>query len=179
MSLADLKYQQCCERGSDIHEHLPVLKKYASECDHITEMGVRGIVSTWAFLAGKPKKMISYDINNPAEYGANINEVYDNAGDTDFKFIQANVSDIEIEETDLLFLDTLHVYRQLKKELELHSAKTRKYIIMHDTQSFGVRGADGGEGLRRAVNEFLESDNNWHIKEDLTNNNGLTILSRL
>jgi len=41
---------------------LPILKKYASMCDYITEMGVEYGHSTIALLSGYPKKMISYDI---------------------------------------------------------------------------------------------------------------------
>ena len=52
-------YDTLCNRGSDINEHLPTLKKYSEECDHITEMGVRWLVSTFAFLMGKPKKLVS------------------------------------------------------------------------------------------------------------------------
>lgn len=176
---AESRYKQLCNTPGDISENLPVLRRYASECDHITEMGVRGIVSTWALIVANPKKMISYDINNPSEYGADINVVYHNCGDTNFRFIEANTIDIEIEGTDLLFLDTLHVYKQLKKELELHSPMTRKYIIMHDTESFGYVGRDGGRGLRDAITEFLENDKSWVLHEDLLNNNGLTILKRI
>lgn len=176
---AEERFKQLCNSPSDIFEHLPILRKYASECDHITEMGVRSIVSTWAFILGSPRHMVSYDINNPWEYGADINLVYRNCGDTDFKFIEANTLDVEIDETDLLFLDTLHIYKQLKKELELHSPKTKKYIIMHDTQSFGYTGKDGGLGLRQAITEFLEENKHWVLHEDFTNNNGLMILKRL
>jgi len=31
---------------SDINEHIPAIIKYGSECETITEMGVRGIFST-------------------------------------------------------------------------------------------------------------------------------------
>ena len=47
-------YNNLVNTPSDINEHLPTLRKYAEECDHITEMGVRWIVSTYAFLAAKP-----------------------------------------------------------------------------------------------------------------------------
>jgi len=57
-------YENLCEVSSDINEHLPILKKYTENCNHVTEMGVRSIVSTWAFLAGNPNTLISYDINN-------------------------------------------------------------------------------------------------------------------
>jgi hypothetical protein len=32
---------------SDINEHIPTILKYGQECEHITEMGVRWVVSTW------------------------------------------------------------------------------------------------------------------------------------
>ena len=62
-------YEKMCEKPSDINEHLPTLKKYASECDHITEMGVRTVVSTYALMMGKPKKLISIDITPIENYG--------------------------------------------------------------------------------------------------------------
>jgi len=101
---------------TDINEHIEALVKYASQCDHVTEMGVRGIFSTWAFVASKPKKIISYDLYNPSKYGGNINNVYTLAKkyNIEFEFHEANVRDIEIENTDLLFIDTWHVYEQLK-----------------------------------------------------------------
>ena len=55
-------YESYCNYPSDINEHLPTLKKYADECDHITEMGVREGVSFVALLNGKPKKMVGIDI---------------------------------------------------------------------------------------------------------------------
>jgi hypothetical protein len=55
-------YNRLCNIPSDINKHLQTLKLYASICDHITEMGVRKIISTYALLMGKPKKLISYDI---------------------------------------------------------------------------------------------------------------------
>ena len=34
------------------------------------------------------------------------------------------------------------------------------------------------KGLMPAVNEFLDSNKDWYLKERFTNNNGLTILER-
>jgi len=177
---------------SDINEHIPTLIEYASECDHITEMGVRAITSTWAFLGAGPKKLISYDMENPNHYGANINVVYDVAKQygLDYEFIQADVLTIDIEETDLLFLDTWHAYDQLKAELDKHNSKARKYIIMHDTTSYEFRDEpltsentfkgekSSGKGLWPAITEFLAENNNWEIYKRFTNNNGLTVLKR-
>ena len=172
-------YNDLCARPSDINEHLPTLKKYAEECEHITEMGVRWVVSTYALLMGKPKKLISYDIN-PIDSVA-IQQMV--KGDTDFEFRVANTLDLEIEETDFLFIDTLHNYNQLKGELELHGNKARKYIAFHDTTSFewigeSYEGKVDEKGLWPAIEEFLEANSNWELHERFTNNNGLTILKR-
>jgi hypothetical protein len=170
------KYKYLCAKKSDINEHLTVLRKYGEQCNHITEFGVRWIVSTWAFLASQPDFLISYDIRHPSSFKADIDNVYASAGKTEYNFIQADVLKIELEETDLLFIDTLHRYNQLKKELQLHASKVKKYIILHDTETFGEKGEGKGEGLQKAIDEFLYQNENWRIKEIFTNNNGLTIL---
>lgn len=178
---------------SDIKEHIPTLIEYASECESITEMGVRAITSTWAFLGSAPKRLISYDMEDPSHYGSNIQIVYDVAKQygLNFTFTKADVLKINIEETDLLFLDTWHAYDQLKAELEKHSSKARKYIIMHDTTSYEYRDEpltsentfegekSSGKGLWPAITEFLQSNPEWEIHKRYTNNNGLTILNRI
>jgi hypothetical protein len=176
---------------SDINEHIPTLIKYGVECEHITEMGVRWVVSTWAFLSASPKILKSYDMQAPSTWNVDIKDVYDTAEQygIDFSFTQANVLDIEIEETDLLFLDTWHAYKQLKAELELHASKVKKYIIFHDTTSFGYKDeksyeslgpewAGDGKGIWPAISEFLEFNSNWELVKRFTNNNGLTIIRR-
>lgn len=172
-------YEGLCNTPSDINEHLPTLKKYAQECEHITEMGVRWVVSTYALLMGKPKRMISYDINS-IHWDVIRDMVKD---DTDFEFRVGDTTEIEIEETDLLFIDTWHVYQQLKKELELHGNKAKKYLIFHDTTAFEYIGETISgdviyEGLWPAIEEFLEQNPHWELHERFENNNGLTILKR-
>jgi hypothetical protein len=179
MNVLEHMYNLKCSTPSDINEHLPTLKKYAEECEHITEMGVRWVVSTYALLMGKPKRMISYDINEIVWQPILDIVKYD----TDFEFRVANTLDLEIEETDLLFIDTLHNYNQLKGELTLHGNKSRKYIIFHDTTTFewtgeSYKGKVGEIGLWPAITEFLEENKNWELHERFTNNNGLTILKR-
>ncbi len=184
---------QIYQTPSDINEHIPTLLEYASECDTITEMGVRAITSTWAFLGAAPKRLISYDMEDPSHYGSNIQTVYDVAEQygLNFSFTKADVLKIDIEETDLLFLDTWHAYDQLKAELERHSSRAKKYIVMHDTTSYEYRDEpltsentfegekSSGKGLWPAITEFLESNNEWELHKRYTNNNGLTILKRI
>jgi hypothetical protein len=187
METLEQKYSSLVETPSDINEHLPTLKKYSEECDHITEMGVRWIVSTYAFLLGKPKTLISIDIQHPNTWNASLNpvQVYAMEEDIDFKFMLGNTLEIEIEQTDLLFIDTWHAYKQLKNELELHHSKVNKYIILHDTSNYefsdetsyeewGWKGEN--KGIWPAIEEFLQDHDEWVLHERYTNNNGLTIL---
>jgi hypothetical protein len=176
---------------SDINEHFPIILKYGQECEHITEMGVRGIISTWGWLAAKPKKLVAYDIQDPNTWGGSLIDLEETAIDTgvEFKFHLANVLNIEIEETDLLFIDTWHSYKQLSAELQLHASKVRKYICLHDTTSYAsidetsyeVWGDEWkGEniGIWKAIEEFLEINTEWVLESRFMNNNGFTILKR-
>lgn len=173
-------YTKLCVTSSDINEHLPTLEKYTTECDHVTEMGVRWVVSTYAFMMGKPKRLISYDIIPVENHGINRESLKEIArvNGVDFDFIVGDTREIEIEETDLLFIDTWHVYEQLKTELSLHSSKVKKYIILHDTTTFETIGENDKLGIWVAVEEFLSENNDWVIHERFQNNNGLTILKR-
>lgn len=177
-------------RPSDINEHLEAIKKYSQDCSHITEMGVRNVVSTWAFLSGNPKKYIGVDILPcPIETAERLAK----ERGIDFSFIQADTLDpnFSIEPTDLLFIDTWHIYRQLSQELKIHGNKARKYIILHDTTAFGEQdeghweeysklvGQPGEKrGLWIAVMEFLEQNPHWRLLQRYTHNNGLTVLAR-
>ena len=182
------KIQEVIKRPSDINQHIETIIKYGKECDHITEMGMRFMVSIWGWLYAKPKRLIAIDMENPAKWGRNILELEDTASHhgVSFQFRQENVLNIEIEETDLLFIDTWHSYKQLSKELELHAPKVRKYLCFHDTTTFGSRdenayGLEGHptkKGLWLAIEEFLEKNTEWTIKERFTHNNGFTILEK-
>ncbi len=185
MSALQAIYEQKCSIPSDINEHLPTLKRYSEECKHITEMGVRYGTSTYAFLMGKPETLISYDYNPCPSLGVFVELANEN--NINYSFNQADTRDLEIEETDFLFIDTLHHYDQLKIELEMHGNKARKYLGFHDTTSYefiGERYTSGddwfeeGKGLWKAIEEFLEVNPHWEIAERFTNNNGLTILKR-
>jgi hypothetical protein len=189
MEKLDEIYTHLCNTPSDINEYLPTLKKYSEECEHITEMGVRWIVSTYAFLAAKPNKLISIDIKHPDSYGGDLNKASNVAKENniDFHFTLGDTLDINIEQTDLLFIDTWHAYDQLKKELNRHHSKVNKYIILHDTTLFAFKDEDtyaswgwvgSGRGIWPAVEEFLEENKEWTILERHTTDPGLTVLKK-
>ena len=174
------EYHKAVHTTSDIQEHIPRLYRLAMECDHIVEGGVRYVVSSWAFIAGcaiRGGRVDSYCWNLIPEIAAAI----DLCGEAEvpWYFHEGDWLQQTVPENDLLFIDTNHFYSQLKAELALHGPKATRYIVLHDTVTFGKVGADHKTpGLWQAVEEFI-ADGQWTIKEHYTNNNGLTILEKM
>lgn len=193
MGKIEEKFEILRNKPSDINEHFDTLRRYASDSETICEMGVRAIISTWALLAGKPKKLISLDFQDPQIFGANIEEVYEACQEygIEFQFQLANTLEYNLEPCDLLLIDTWHDFLQLKMELYRHHSKVKKFIILHDTNSFGFRNEDFYElydqgrpesnlpkGLVPAVDEFINNNPEWFIYERFAHNNGVTVLKR-
>lgn len=179
-------YELAKNTPSDINEHIDTLYNLAKECSHITEMGVRNVVSTWAFMLRNPETLVGIDLHtNPNVATAEF--IYPK-----WKFIKADTTKITIDETDLLFIDTLHTGSQVKKELELHANKVRKYIVFHDVETYGYKPEPtdwqtpeimqnykyNDTGIMPPILEFLELNKNWYIYQHYKNNNGLLIIKR-
>jgi beta-1,4-mannosyl-glycoprotein beta-1,4-N-acetylglucosaminyltransferase len=190
----------------DIHEHLPTLYKYATECNSILECGVRACISSWALAHGllnnnrETKKLILNDIS-PCDI-SNLLERTKNIKNLNISYQWINDLDITLNKNvELTFIDTWHVGGHLKKELEKFSKLTNKYIIMHDTtideftseairanlseeqiinlsHSSGLSVNDIKMGLWPAIEDFLKNNPEWALHERYTNNNGLTILKK-
>lgn len=175
------EYRIAKDTVSDINEHLEILKALSDEVNHVTEMGTRTGVSTRAFLASDVT-IRAYDL----VLDARVTELFEFAKSIgkDVEYIQANVLNIEIDYTDLLFIDTWHCYDQLIAELMLHAPKVKKYIAFHDTQTYGTRseefmGQVGSNGLLPAIIHYMiNTGDQWKFKIHRTNNNGLTVIER-
>ena len=116
------------------------------------------------------------------------------------RFIEESDLKVQREKTDLLFIDTWHVYGQLKRELAYWESYVTKYMILHDTTVDGIQGESVREsayynideqvkssgfpreeitkGLQPAIEEFLANNPQWFVDIRLINNNGLTVLRR-
>src|SRR5262245_40291519 len=105
------------------------------------EMGTRAEASTAAWLFARPDRLVCYEMVRYPQ----VDRLEKLAGRTRVVFHQADVLQKEIEETDLLFIDTWHVYEQLREELRRHADKVRRYIVLHHITTFGV----AGERLRK------------------------------
>lgn len=172
------EYKKVLDKPSDINQNLHILYDIAKQCSHVTEMGVRKGVSTRAFL-NTDVTLISYDIIFNYEVDL-LFKLAKKLG-KNVRYIRADVLNIDIEETDLLFIDTYHVYEQLKQELNRHAKKVRHFIAFHDTYTFGLRGENNkdNKGLLTAIIEFLIQNPEWRFKFFETKNNGMTVIERV
>jgi len=186
MAAIDDKFKKLNGSGCDICEHLETIKGLAAKCDHVTEFGIRAGVSTTAIIAGRPKRFITYDINLQPFTKPKFIEMATEVG-VELVVIEGSSIEVEIEPTDMLMIDSRHVYSHLMKELTLHSPKVSKFIVMHDTEKFGSKppGWDSKEpennsrGLMTAIKDFLADSYEWRMKNHFKHNNGLTIIERI
>ena len=182
--LIEKEYQAELNTKSDINEHMHDLLTLANDCTHITEFGSRFGSSTKAFLKA-PVTLRAYDleIHNPL---MDLFKIARKVG-KDVEYERGDTLSILIEPTDLLFIDTWHSQKQLREELQLHGNAAKKYLVFHDTHTYGVRDeqranpnrkAMAGQGLLPAVIDFVIKNPRWFFKMHKTNNNGLTVLER-
>lgn len=169
----ELWYERAWKTPHDINEHCPTLRELASHCKHVTEFGMRHGISTVALLVGVQEKLVSYDIVKYGEVDA-----LTALSEGKFEFRQGSSLTVDIDETDMLFIDTVHTEKQVAAELARHAGKVKRYLVFHDTVIYGDRGEDGGPGLLPAIRAFLSENSEWTVIRHDRNNNGLMILSR-
>ncbi len=178
-----IKYFEFAKKGSkgfrdeSVRPLLDVFYDYASKCNVVTELGIDTGCSTLAFLVSGCKKVFSYNVVI-SENALKIKQAADHDG-MYFKLIKKDNLKVRIKMTDMLFIDTDHWYGQIKAELSHHHPRVRKWIIMHDTETFGlVNPFDGRPGMKAAIYEFLEEHPEWEIKEHIEISHGMTVLER-
>lgn len=205
MNRIESAYDFVCSQPSDINEHCPTLSMLASHCNSVAEFGVRSGVSTVAILHGLYQSS-KYTGQTVSYVGVDIDDVLRTVQQElahhygiNYSFLQHDSAKVQIDNVDMLFIDTFHVYGHLKRELANNCNKVRKYIVMHDTTVDGIYGEalrqgynvqdciirtgytykEITTGLWPAVQEFLEDHPEWALKARYQNNNGLTVLERV
>ncbi len=168
------KFEELKSTYSDIHRHLDIIYKYAQKCDVGIEFGCRLGSSTFALLLGL-HTLYSCDIEHMQSTYEFLNPYF---GERFVRYHGYSFDFDMIDEADLLFVDSWHTYETVRKELTIHGHKIKKYIMFHDTVSYGERGEDGGEGILKAINEFLEANPEWKIIYQVDFNNGFMIIER-
>ena len=162
-STPQLRYNQHLHEPNDIRDHLPRLFEAARGT--VLELGVRGGVSTSAFLAGIEThggELWSIDIDPTCE------TVF--AGHPAWHFVCADSRNRAAVETaglrppiDVLFIDTLHTYEQVRDELRvwMPAVRTGGTVFLHDTETFiEVRNAIADYAARQGLSAEFHGGSN-------------------
>ena len=168
--------------GNDIRDNMPMLKQYASMCNHVTEFGTRGGNSSAALLAGMPSRLVCYDVLpcleavNALNHAAQFKRV-------SFQFRQKSSLEADIEITDMLFIDTIHTAVQVYAELTRHAHKVRKFLAFHDTTTCGEVDGYYHEkplGLLYGIGRYMwEHADKWLLVYKTDASNGLMVFARI
>lgn len=192
-------FNSLCNTPSDLNEHLPILRQLAQQSSSVTEIS-RSHASLWGILQGlsesfyQQRNYLGINFHYPPLDVLNLAKKCAKKRSINFTFWRVNDLHIEIEPTDMLFLDGLHTYCHLTHELETFGPKIKKFICMHDTSypwgdhEDSIYSGDYSEypasydrtkqGLWPAIIDFLERHPEWQLFARYLNNYGLTILAR-
>jgi hypothetical protein len=150
-STAQERYLKIAAAPSDIQRHLPRLRQEARGT--VLELGVRGGSSTVALLAGLEERggvLWSVDVD-PASAAVFPDHAQ-------WRFVLADSRDERTvvgaglpTELDVLFIDTLHTYEQVRDELAVWGDRVVAggVILFHDTDSY--------PSIRQAIAEWCKS----------------------
>lgn len=170
--------------------HLPRLRQYAVGCDLAVEFGAQHGAATSALLLGA-QRVISYDL--VCSHRLVILALA--AGDR-LILRQEDTRQAPVTPCDLLFLDSAHTYAQVAAELTRHADAVTRWLIFHDTMTFGSIGADGDSGMvswmpergqaipfahygiRLAIDELQIRDPRWRVHAHFPQSHGLLVLKR-
>lgn len=137
---------------TDMKHHLPTLRWIGSQCDHVTEFGLRSGTSTKAFMLGFPQKIVSYDIDESIDQAQN--HKWAKVCDVNWEPVFKSTLEVDIAPTEALLVDTDHNYDQVKAELIRHKDKVSKFIAFHDVWTYSE--------IQPAIKEELPQDE-WDI----------------
>lgn len=170
-------------------KHLPVLRWYAEQARSAVELGVKHGGSSTALLLG------CYE--NTEEWGGprvHSFDIQETPRAKELALLMGSAWDYRIEDSrrveqvacDLLFVDSLHVYEQTRDELKHWGPWVTRFLVFHDTVTFGSVGAQGETGrhdpdklgIRHAIDEFMQAFPKWKIDYVSADSHGLLVLKR-
>lgn len=138
----------------DMVPHTGTLTALARDAKVIIEFGVRGGVSTWAFLDGLSPdgQLWSVDIDqNKAPRRVRSDPRWRFIiGDDNHPHIRALLP----QSADLVFIDTSHEYEHTLAELHFAATRNPRLIVCHDAK---------WPGVEKAVKEFCRFAG-WHVR---------------
>jgi SAM-dependent methyltransferase len=156
----EYRYEELLATPMDMQHHVPRLRDYAEGT--VVELGCRYGSSTTAFLAGLQERgghLYSIDIADD-----DVKHTRKQLGDhPQWTFIRGDSHDADVAAQvpaiDVLLIDSLHTYDQVKGELALWAPKVKSggRILLHDWEVY--------PGIVQIVREWAAANNvyvEWH-----------------
>jgi tetratricopeptide (TPR) repeat protein len=200
------KFHDCATINSDINEHCYILENYAKKSSKILSCSYRNNVVGYCFVKGLLDNLNTEvrELTCIDKYDYDTKDILRRLGKipVKYQFISGNVLEyIPKNKLDIIFIDTLHVYGQLIRELN-HYAKYLEsggIFILHDTtvdaehgealrtqmnlteleKSTGFSQEELTTGLWPAIERFLEEISDFTLEHRYVHNHGLTILRKI
>lgn len=165
------------ENPRDLDQHIDKLFELSSQVEHATELTHRR-ESTIGLLGAK--RVLSFNAETDDTLIRLTQLFREKLKLTNYPL--ANPLP-EIEETDLLFIDTIHTAPRLWTELQKYHAKVRRWIVLHDTHLHGEFGEDiegkKQPGLLPALRRFMQDHPEWSVIYHTGKQYGLTVVGKL
>lgn len=182
-TLEDL-FARASSEPSSMFAHLVRLKELASQSETVIELAMQEGVATIGLLAGQPTRLVT--LGSPTGIMASV--LRDRQGRTQFACLlpgdlettkSAEGSAAALPECDLLVIDAVHSADALWDTITKYGPKSRRWIAIHDTTSFGEIGEGGRRpGVLHALRYWLRKNTEWSVLSHNPANNGLTVLTR-
>jgi len=132
------------------------IRKRLDGCDSYTEFGINQGATLAAAMLENPLTVRAYDIKfGWYTQAADLFERYAAEYEIHYGATEISTLDCVIDPVDVLYIDTLHEYEHLTKELARHGDKANRFIIFHDTFA--------QSGLKRAVHQYVKTHKEWSI----------------
>lgn len=136
-------------------KYLPHIREYMKECNSYRELGTNQGASAAAVLLEKVPfvQLIdkSFSRLNPSKH---YFEAYAKENNIELNLVESSSLEVNItRNTDFLFVDSVHKYNHVTKELNIYSPFVNKYIMIHDTVGY--------PGVGQAVVDFLKNTTEW------------------
>ena len=147
------------------------IKTRLKQCNSYTEFGVNQGTTLAAAILQNPSTVHAYDIKlNRYNKVHSLFKQYADSHSIEYNVMEGDTLNCTITPVDLLYIDTLHYYDHLTKELTLHGNKVNKFIIFHDTHA--------QPGLKKAVKEYVVAHKEWTIVTDCKVNVGFMTIAK-
>jgi hypothetical protein len=170
----------CAGIKRDMDQHLPAMRELGMRCKHITEFTKRR-ESTVAWAAARPGALISHQLEKDVLV-ATLTEAATHGpgapiGTFTVHWGADSLKTNAIDETDLLFIDTVHTADRILAELTLHGPRVRRYIVLRGTGAYGEKGErDNTMGLFHGIRPWLEKHPEWFVVWHTDAEYGMTAL---